>query len=108
MSAMYQHKSPIGSGRNILLKATPILLISPIISTFINGYNLVIYLPVLYTFLFVTLYRFRRLCHKLISWMDRIPKFTHSNIIKWYQTQEVLEFHDSKKEGKKKDKTVMT
>ncbi|KAJ0136340.1 Uncharacterized protein HZ326_20640 [Fusarium oxysporum f. sp. albedinis] len=107
MSAMHQHESPIGSGRNILLKATPILLISPIVSTFVNGYDLAIYLPVMYTFLFVTLYRFRRLCHEWISWMDRIPKFTHSDIVKWYQAQEVPEFRDDEKKGEKKDETAM-
>ncbi|KAH7239890.1 uncharacterized protein BKA55DRAFT_706140 [Fusarium redolens] len=107
MSAMHQHESPIRSGRNILLKVMPILLISPIVSTFVNGYDMVIYLPVMYTFLFVTLYRFRRLCHEWISWMDRIPKFTHNDIVKWYQAQEVPEFRDDEEKGEKKDEAAM-
>ncbi|KAK7432311.1 hypothetical protein QQZ08_001258 [Neonectria magnoliae] len=84
MSAMHQHESPIASGRSLLLQNIPMLLLSPLISTFVNGHDLEIYLPIMYTYLFITLYRYRRLCHEWSNWMDNIPKFTQKDIVEWY------------------------
>ncbi|KAF7558003.1 hypothetical protein G7Z17_g335 [Cylindrodendrum hubeiense] len=84
MSAMHQHDSPIMSGRRMFLQNMLILLLAPLISSFVNGRDLEIYLPVMYAYLLVSLYRYRRLCHEWSNWMDNIPKFSHKDILEWY------------------------
>ncbi|KAK7420518.1 hypothetical protein QQX98_002716 [Neonectria punicea] len=84
MSAMHQHGSPIASGRRVFLSNIPILFISPIITSFINGHDLEVYIPVMYIYLFVSLYRYRQLCRGWSNWMDNIAKFTHKDILNWH------------------------
>ncbi|KAH6983617.1 hypothetical protein BKA56DRAFT_672274 [Ilyonectria sp. MPI-CAGE-AT-0026] len=87
MSTMHQQGSPIASGRSLLLQNMLLLFLSPLISTFINGHDLKIYLPVMYTYLALTIYRYRRLCHEWAHWMDNIPKFSQKDIIEWYSAR---------------------
>lgn len=84
MSTMHLHEAPLTSGRKVILQTLPILLFSPLISTFVNGHDLEIYLPVMYIFLFVILLRYRRLCHEWSNWMENVPKFTQKDIFEWY------------------------
>ncbi|KAH8683480.1 hypothetical protein BGZ61DRAFT_590307 [Ilyonectria robusta] len=84
MSAMHQLNSPITSGRSVLLQNMPLLLLSPLISTFVRNHDLEIYIPIMFTYVFLTLYRYRRLCHEWSNWMDNIPKFAQKDIIEWY------------------------
>ncbi|KAF5000934.1 hypothetical protein FGRMN_1391 [Fusarium graminum] len=84
MSTMHLHGAPLTSGRIVILQTLPILLISPLISAFVNGHDLQIYLPVIYAFLVIILIRYRRLCHEWSGWMENIPKFTNKDILEWY------------------------
>ncbi|KAH7159653.1 hypothetical protein B0J13DRAFT_110305 [Dactylonectria estremocensis] len=85
MSAMHQLESPMSSGRSVLLQNMPLLFLSPLISSFVNGHDLEIYIPVMFAYVLLTLYRYRRLCHEWSNWMDNIPKFSQKDIIEWYR-----------------------
>ncbi|KAH7009665.1 hypothetical protein EDB80DRAFT_776044 [Ilyonectria destructans] len=95
MSSMHQHESPILSGRTMFIQDMSILLLSPTISSFINGRDIEIYLLVMYTYLFVSLYRYRRLCHEWSNWMDNIPKFSHKDVLQWYAARQDLDTNEA-------------
>ncbi|KPM42671.1 hypothetical protein AK830_g3862 [Neonectria ditissima] len=98
MSAMHQHGSPIASGRRVFLQNIPILLISPIITTFVNGHDLEVYIPVMYIYLFVSLYRYRQLCRGWSNWMSNIAAFSHKEIMEWYAEKLNLDTDDRPEE----------
>ncbi|KAM0270259.1 hypothetical protein ACHAQH_009489 [Verticillium albo-atrum] len=102
MSTMHQNASPLSSGRNAFLQSMPILFISPILSTFVNGHDLEIYLPVMYGFLFFTLYRYRRICFEWSTWMTHVPIFSAPEIEKWYASKTQPGESDDEKGGPKK------
>ena len=85
MATMHQRNSPLTSGRTILWRTIPLLLVSPILSSFVNGHDLEIYLPVTYAFLFLALYQYRRLCHEWSGWMNNIPKTSEQEVVKWHK-----------------------
>ncbi|RGP77985.1 glycosyl transferase [Fusarium longipes] len=87
LSTMHLHNSPLKSGRKLVLQTLPILLLSPLISTFVNGHDLEIYLPVMYAFLLIIMVRYRRLCQEWSAWMDNIPKFTNKDVLEWHATR---------------------
>lgn len=85
MATMHQKDSPLSSGRVVLWRTMPLLLISPILSSLLNGYDVGIYLGVGYGFLVLILVQYRMLCHEWMTWLDRIPKFTERDIVKWHK-----------------------
>lgn len=87
MATMHQHQSPITSGRTVLWRTIPFLLISPVLSSLVNGYDIAIYLPVTYTFLVLTLFQYRRLCHEWSGWLQNIPKFAEKDVVEWYSAK---------------------
>ncbi|KAH6670982.1 glycosyl transferase [Plectosphaerella plurivora] len=87
MSTMHQHASPLHSGRNVFLTTVPILFVSPILSSFVTGYDLAIYLSVMFVFLIVILWRYRRLCHQWSAWMTNIPTLSAPMIVDWYKSK---------------------
>ncbi|KAM7186124.1 hypothetical protein V8F20_011530 [Naviculisporaceae sp. PSN 640] len=84
MATMHQKGSPLTSGRVVLWRTIPLLLVSPVLSSFVNGHDIAIYLGVGYGFLLLVLYQYRRLCHEWMSWLDKIPQFTEKDIMEWY------------------------
>ncbi|KAK0615095.1 hypothetical protein B0T17DRAFT_657349 [Bombardia bombarda] len=87
MATMHQRGSPLTSGRTVLWRTIPLLFISPVISTFINGYDLIIYLTVGYVFLMLLLFQYRQLCHEWVNWIDNIPTITEKDIVTWYSSR---------------------
>ncbi|KAK4162961.1 family 4 putative glycosyltransferase [Cladorrhinum sp. PSN259] len=87
MATMHQHGTPLTSGRSVLWRTMPVLFISPVVSTYVNGHDLKIYLAVGYGFLTLLLIQYRSLCHEWINWTDNIAKFTEDDIVKWYSTR---------------------
>jgi hypothetical protein len=90
---MHQPGSPLTSGRTVLWRTFPILLISPVLSSLVNNHDLKIYLPVMYGFLIAILIQYRKLCHEWSSWLTRVPTLRPPEIEKWYTTE--LEKHAS-------------
>lgn len=87
MATMHQKASPLSSGRAVLWRTIPVLLISPILSSLLNGHDLMIYLTVGYVFLLLVLYQYRKLCHEWMNWLDKIPMFSERDILEWYSNR---------------------
>lgn len=87
MATMHQHGSPLTSGRTVLWRTMPVLFISPIVSTYVPGHDLKIYLAVGYGFITLLLLQYRGLCHEWINWLDNVAKFTDNDIVQWYSTR---------------------
>lgn len=63
------------------------LLISPVLSSFVNGHDLKIYLPVMYGFLVAILVQYRNLCHEWSAWLAKVPTLQQSDIEDWYSAK---------------------
>ena len=87
MATMHQKDSPLTSGRTVLWRTTPVLLLSPLISSLVTGYDVEIYLAVGYGFILLLLFQYRMLCREWAGWMDNIPKFTEPDILAWYSSR---------------------
>lgn len=87
MATMHQRGSPLTSGRTVLWRTIPLLFISPILSSLVNGHDLKIYLPVMYGFLLATLIQYRKLCHEWSSWLTKVPTVTTSDVDDWYSAK---------------------
>ncbi|KAK3987298.1 family 4 putative glycosyltransferase [Cladorrhinum sp. PSN332] len=87
MATMHQHGTPLTSGRTVLWRTLPVLLVSPVVSTYVNGHDLKIYLAVGYGFITLLLIQYRGLCHEWINWTDNITKFTDKDIVQWYSSR---------------------
>ena len=87
MATMHQPGSPLRSGRLILWRTLPFLFISPLLSSFVNGHDLKIYLPVSFTFLILVLVQYRSICMEWSSWMDNIPDISEQDIANWYNSR---------------------
>jgi hypothetical protein len=85
MSTMHFSGSPLLSGRVVLWRTFPVLAISPLLSTFVNGYDLAIYLSVMTVFLLLLLVQYWVLSRQWSTWARLIPKMTESDITTWYQ-----------------------
>ncbi|KAL6866269.1 hypothetical protein ACO1O0_002376 [Amphichorda felina] len=94
MATMHQLKSPITSGRTVLWRTIPLLLVSPLLSSLVNGHDLEIYLLVAYAFLFLALYHYRRLCLEWSEWMHKIPKMSEKDVVEWYKEKMAPETDD--------------
>lgn len=95
MATMHQHRSPITSGRTVLWRTIPLLLVSPLLSSLVNGHDLEIYLPITYAFLFLALIQYRRLCREWCNWMDNIPIFSEKDVNEWYSASQEAHGNES-------------
>lgn len=87
MATMHQTGSPLRSGRLILWRTIPFLFLSPILTSFINGHDIKIYLPVSFTFLILVLVQYRSICMEWSSWMSNIPDISEKDIADWYNSR---------------------
>lgn len=82
---MHFSGSPLTSGRTVLWRTFPVLAVSPLLSTFVNGYDLAIYLLTMTVFLLLLLLQYWVLSRQWSTWVRLIPKITESDITAWYQ-----------------------
>ena len=87
MATMHQNGSPLPSGRVVLWRTIPVLSISPVLSSFFNGHDLLIYLSVGYVFLFLVLIQYRKMCHEWMNWLDNVPMFNERDVLEWHATR---------------------
>lgn len=87
MATVHQHGSPLTSGRTVLWRTIPVLFLSPLISAFVPGHDVIVYLPVTYGFLVLILFQYRQLCHEWSTWMNKIPRITEKDILSWYDAK---------------------
>lgn len=67
-------------------RCIPILFISPILTTFVNGHDLLIYLLVIYTFVIALLISFRNLLHEWTTWLAKVPSVKEKDLMTWYNS----------------------
>ncbi|KAK6517691.1 hypothetical protein TWF506_004873 [Arthrobotrys conoides] len=84
LATTHRDGAPLPSGRKVLAKSMFVLVLSPIITTFYNGHDVVIYLPICYTFLFVLFYNYRKLCITWATWLDNIVMIDDNKILDWW------------------------
>lgn len=89
------------SGRSVLWRTIPFLAISPILSTLVNGHDLVIYLSVLYAFLILLLLQYRNLCQEWSTWITKVPHIKEKDILTWYRN--LLEIESDSSSGDEKE-----
>lgn len=106
---MHRDDSPLPSGRGALYKCMPILLISPVVSTFVNGYDIVIYLMIIYVFVFTLLFTFRRLCRDYSSWLDKVVLVKETDVVAWYENMHAMDHKtDSESSGSNDESSLST
>lgn len=77
---------PLTSGRTAMWRCIPILFISPILTTFVNGHDLLIYLLIIYTFVIALLISFRNLLHEWTTWLAKVPSVKEKDLMAWYNS----------------------
>lgn len=85
MATMHRDGAPFKSGRTALAQCLLITLISPFLTSFVNGHDVLIYLLILYLFLAALLISYSRLCNEWSSWPERIPIVKEAEILQWYR-----------------------
>src|SRR5215469_8217299 len=98
---MHHKDCPMTSGRFVLWRTIPFLAISPILSSLINGHDLIIYLAVLYGFLLLLLFQYRNLSHEWSTWIDKVPHIKENDITRWYRNQLDMDSDSSSDEKEK-------
>jgi hypothetical protein len=85
-ATMHRLGCPLTSGRTAMWRCIPILFLSPIITTFVNGHDLLIYLLIIYTFVITLLVTFRNLLHEWTDWLAKVPSVKEKDLITWYNS----------------------
>lgn len=85
MATMHREGAPFKSGRLVFGKCFTITLLSPIITSFVNNHDVLIYLIILYVFLGVLIFNYSRLCHEWTSWPEKIVLVKETEILEWYR-----------------------
>ncbi|EDO01996.1 hypothetical protein SS1G_04472 [Sclerotinia sclerotiorum 1980 UF-70] len=72
------------SGRPVILTILPLLFISPITTIFAPGYDIYIYLSVLYVFIFSLALGTRHIASKWTTWHQKIENISDKALKEWY------------------------
>ncbi|KAH0279928.1 glycosyltransferase family 4 protein, partial [Aureobasidium melanogenum] len=86
-ATMHRLGCPLTSGRTAMWRCIPILFISPILTTFVNGHDLLIYLLIIYTFVIALLFTFRNLLHEWTTWLAKVPSVKEKDLLAWYNSK---------------------
>ncbi|KAI9794230.1 MAG: hypothetical protein M1816_006156 [Peltula sp. TS41687] len=74
------------SGKGVIVCCMPILLLAPIVTAFVQGHDIVVYLSVLYAFVTMLLFGARRIISQWCTWFLKVPTATDADVLKWYIT----------------------
>lgn len=66
------------------------LLISPVLTRYVQGYDIVVYVSVLYGFAFLFIYRSRQVIARWNTWLLDVPSVSDQEVLDWYTDT----FHD--------------
>ena len=83
------------SGRMTIMACLPILLISPIMTLWVHGNDLLVYLCVLAGFLVCLIFGARKTAAEWSTWYLRIPTLTDHEVTDWYTKRRALTNADS-------------
>lgn len=85
MATMHRDGAPFRSGRLVLAQCLCITLISPLVTSFVNGHDVLIYLLILYAFLAAMIYNYIKLCRNWSTWPEKVPIIKEQEITDWYE-----------------------
>lgn len=86
-ATMHRLGCPLTSGRTAIWRCIPILFISPVLTTFVNGHDLLIYVLIIYTFIVVLLITFRNLLQEWTTWLAKVPSVKEKDLMTWYNAK---------------------
>ncbi|CAA9966934.1 Glycosyl transferase [Pyrenophora teres f. maculata] len=72
------------NGRKIIIMVIPTLLISPILTIFVRGYDVIVYLGILYVFITLLVLGTRRVATQWVTWYHNIKTLNDSDVKEWY------------------------
>jgi len=72
------------NGRKVIIIVVPTLIISPVLTMFIPGRDIYIYLGVLYVFVLLLLMGTRRVATQWVTWYHNIKTLNDSDVKGWY------------------------
>lgn len=72
------------NGRRVIIYLIPTLAISPIITSWVQGYDVIIYLSVLYLFVTLLLLGTRRVGSQWVTWYHNIRTLNDKDVKDWY------------------------
>jgi glycosyltransferase involved in cell wall biosynthesis len=72
------------NGRRVIIGLIPTLVISPIITSWVQGYDVIIYLSVLYLFVILLLLGARRVGSQWVTWYHNIKTLNDKDVKDWY------------------------
>ncbi|RMZ67489.1 Glycosyl transferase family 1 [Pyrenophora seminiperda CCB06] len=72
------------NGRRIIIAVIPTLLISPILTIFVRGWDIVIYPGILYIFIILLVLGTRRVATQWVTWYHNIKTLNDSDVKEWY------------------------
>lgn len=72
------------SGRPVILMIMPFLFISPITAIFVPGYDIYIYISVLYVFIFLLALGTRHTASKWTTWHQKLESISDKALKEWY------------------------
>jgi hypothetical protein len=101
-ATMHRLGCPLTSGRTAMWRCIPILFISPVVTTFVNGHDLLIYLLIIYTFVITLLVSFRNLLHEWTTWLAKVPSVKEKDLMTWHNST-IKEKQDAATEGDSQD-----
>jgi glycosyltransferase involved in cell wall biosynthesis len=94
LATMHVDGGPFRSGRTVLATSLSIMLIPPILTSFINGHDVAFYLPIMYFVVFVLLFRYSLLCHEWVHFPETVPLLKDSEILQWYENHTCTLHHE--------------
>ncbi|RDW73621.1 hypothetical protein BP5796_07063 [Coleophoma crateriformis] len=97
MATMHREGAPFKSGRTVLGQCLLITLLSPLITSFVNGHDVWIYLLILYVFLGVLIYNYALLCREWGTWPEKIYQTKEQEILDWHEKKEAFITNDPEK-----------
>jgi len=72
------------NGRRVIIAVVPTLIISPLITIWVTGYDIVIYPCVLFVFVTLLILGTRRVATQWVTWYHNIKTLNDSDVKDWY------------------------
>ncbi|KAF2205298.1 hypothetical protein GQ43DRAFT_35562 [Delitschia confertaspora ATCC 74209] len=72
------------NGRKVIITLVPTLIISPVITLFIEGHDVIVYLAVLYLFVILLLLGVRHVGSQWVTWYHNIKTLNDKDVKDWY------------------------
>ncbi|KAL6708799.1 hypothetical protein ACN47E_002206 [Coniothyrium glycines] len=82
------------NGRRIIIMVVPTLIISPVLTIFVPGYDIYIYPTILYIFVILLFLGTRRVATQWVTWSHNIKTLNDSDIKDWF----IQRYNDRKRE----------